>query len=92
MGEIIDLLLYVAGDAPNSRLALANLEAFCRRLPDGRFRLEVVDVLRSPERALAERVLLTPTLVRRAPLPERRIVGHLGDAGSLAMILGVEAP
>lgn len=90
MTRAIEILLYVAGEAPNSRLAVANLEAFCRSLPAGRCRVEIVDVLRSPERALAERVLLTPMLVRRAPGPERRVVGNLSDARALASVLGLE--
>jgi len=87
---VIEVRLYVAGEAPNSRLAVANLEALCRRLPAGRCRVEIVDVLRAPQRALAERVLLTPMLVRRAPRPERRVVGNLSDAAALAAALGIE--
>ena len=61
--------LYVAGDAQNSAQAVANLTALCRtHLPD-RHDIEVVDVFREPKRALADGILMTPTLVKLAPSP-----------------------
>lgn len=75
----VNLRIYVAGDATNSAQAIANLRAICREhLPD-RHTIEIVDVFRNPDRALTDRVFLTPTLIRVAPLPERRIVGTLRD-------------
>ena len=82
--------LYVAGDAPNSTQALANLTAFCRaHLPD-RYEIEVVDVFREPKRALGESIFLTPTVVLLAPPPVRRIVGTLNHTLSLLLALGLE--
>ena len=73
------LRLYVAGDAPNSARARDNLDRFCQaHLPD-RHQIEVVDVLAKPDRALADRILVTPTLLRVAPRPDRRIIGNLSD-------------
>ena len=83
--------LYVAGDALNSAQALANLTALCRtHLPD-RFEIEVVDVFRQPERALADGIFMTPTLVRHAPLPVRRIIGTLSQTQPVLQALGLEA-
>lgn len=83
--------LYVAGDAQNSTLAVANLTAFCRtHLPD-RHQIEVVDVFREPKRALAEGILMTPTLVAIAPPPSRKIVGTLSHTKTLMMALGLLA-
>lgn len=83
--------LYVAGDALNSAQALANLSALCRtHLPD-RFEIEVVDVFREPKRALDEGIFMTPTLVRFAPLPVRRIVGTLSQTQPVLQALGLEA-
>lgn len=79
--------LYVAARLPNSQRALANLTEFCRQHLADRHRIEVVDVFESPERALADNVLLTPTLVVVAPLPTRTIVGDLSDAGVLLQVL-----
>jgi circadian clock protein KaiB len=83
--------LYVAGDAQNSAQALANLTALCRRhLPD-RHEIEVVDVFRESKRALAEGIFMTPTLVKLAPSPARRIVGTLSQTQTVLQALGLEA-
>jgi len=82
--------LYVAGDAPNSALAIANLAAFCRaNLPD-RHEIEIVDVFREPQRALAESIFLTPTVLVLAPPPVRRIVGTLSHSLTLLLALGLK--
>ncbi len=82
--------LYVAGDAPNSAQALANLAALCRaHLPD-RHEIEVVDVFREPKRVLADGVFMTPTLVKLAPFPIRRIVGTLCQTQPVLQALGLE--
>ena len=84
--------LYVAGNAPNSAQALANLRTLCRvHLPD-RHQIEVVDVFREPKRALADRVFLTPTLVKLAPGPVQTIVGTLGNTQPVLWALGLEMP
>jgi circadian clock protein KaiB len=83
--------LYVAGDAPNSAQARANLDAICRSyLPDWHD-IEIVDVLREPKRALDDRVLMTPTLVKLSPSPSRRIVGTLSQTEPVLQALGLEA-
>ena len=63
--------LYVAGDAQNSAQALANLTALCRAYLPDRHEIEVVDVLLEPERALADEIQLTPTLIKLAPPPPK---------------------
>ena len=82
--------LYVAGDTPNSSLALANLKALCHTHLEGRYQIEVVDVFREPDRALADSVYMTPALVRVKPLPSLRIVGTLTDQAMALRALGVE--
>lgn len=82
--------LYVAGDTQNSAQAVANLNALCRaRLPD-RHHIEVVDVFREPKRALADGILMTPTLVKLAPSPVRKIIGTLSQEQPLLVALGLE--
>ncbi len=82
--------LYVAGDAPNSAQALANLRTLCRvHLPD-RHQIEVVDVFREPKRALADGIFMTPTLVKLAPSPVRSIVGTLSQMPPVLRALGLE--
>ena len=87
---IFKFRLYVAGDAPNSALALSNLTALCRvHLPD-LHKIEVVDVFLEPKRALADGIFMTPTLVKLAPSPVRRVVGTLSQMQPMLQALGLE--
>jgi circadian clock protein KaiB len=82
--------LYVAGDALNSTQALANLTAFClAHLPD-RHEIEIVDVYKEPQRALADGIFMTPTLVKLAPSPIRSIVGTLSQTQTVLQALGLQ--
>jgi circadian clock protein KaiB len=71
--------LYVADDTMNSAQATANLQALCQSHLSGRHEIEIVDVFKDPQRAILEGIRMTPTLLRLAPLPVRRIVGTLMD-------------
>jgi circadian clock protein KaiB len=83
--------LYIAGEAPNSTRAAANLGVLCREhLPD-LYEIEVVDVFREPRRALADGIFMTPTLVKLAPTPVRRIVGTLNQTEAVLVALGLDA-
>lgn len=87
---VVVLRLYVAGGAPNSLLAIANLEAICAEyLKDGH-RLEVVDVLENPRRAMAEGVLVTPSLSKLSPLPAAQVIGSLSDKARVVLALGLK--
>jgi circadian clock protein KaiB len=81
--------LYVAGDAPNSLLAVANLRAICREFLAERHEIEIVDVLREPKRVLADDILLTPALVKLSPAPVRKIVGNLSQREPVLQALGL---
>ena len=88
---VVVMCLYVAGKAPNSVKAIANLEAICRRyLKDG-YKLEIVDVCEHPRRALADGVVVTPTLVKVSPAPASNVIGNLSDTSSLLAGLGLHA-
>jgi circadian clock protein KaiB len=85
--------LYVAGEAPNSTAATIRLEDVLRRQDDLEVDLEIVDVLDHPERGHRDGVLVTPTLVRAYPPPERGRIGNLHDRDALPQALGLpEAP
>jgi circadian clock protein KaiB len=87
---VVVLRLYIVGGAPNSVLAVANLAAICREyLKDGH-RLEVVDVLEHPGRAMAAGVLVTPSLAKLFPLPAANIVGNLSDKARVLLALGLK--
>ncbi|MGA3169549.1 MAG: circadian clock KaiB family protein [Chthoniobacteraceae bacterium] len=81
--------LYLAGGAPNSVRAFANLYAICRKHFPGSHRIEVIDVLKEPLRALAEAVLVTPTVVKLSPLPEQQIIGDLSEEEAVLQALGL---
>ena len=83
--------LYVAGDAPNSTQAVHNLNALCRKHVPNHYEIEIVDVLREPKRALADMVLMTPTLVKLSPAPMTRIIGNLSQAQPLLQSMGLAA-
>lgn len=89
--ESFTFRLYIAGDAPNSLLAIANLKELCEtHLPD-RHTIEIIDVLLDPKRALRESILMTPTLVTESPYPGHRIVGTLSNTEPILQILGLGA-
>ena len=83
--------LYVATDTLNSTQAMANLNALCRTHLPGRHEIEIVDVFREPQRALDEGIRMTPTVLKLAPLPTKRIVGTLVDTQHILEILGLKA-
>lgn len=81
------LRLYVAGRAPNSLRAIANVKAICSEHFAGH-ELEIVDMLKDPRRALADRIIVTPTLLKVLPLPAGRVIGDLSDTSQVLLILG----
>jgi circadian clock protein KaiB len=89
-GARVVLRLYVAGAGPNSVAAAANLRRVCEEHLRGRYRLEIVDVLREPSRAVRDGVVLSPTLVKVSLPPRRRIVGTLRDHRLVLEALGLE--
>lgn len=82
--------LYVAGDTQNSMQAVANLTSLCRTYLPDRHEIELVDVFRDPKRALEDRILMTPTLVKLEPLPSGRIIGTLSQTDFVLQTLGLE--
>jgi len=84
----LQLRLYVAGNAPNSRLAIANARAICDEHFSSGYELEIVDLLDHPQRALADGIIVTPTLLVLLPLPVQRVIGNLSDTKQVLMTLG----
>jgi circadian clock protein KaiB len=77
------LRLYVSGTSGQAAKAVERLQRICAEELQGRYRVEVIDVLRDPDRAERDRILATPTIVKAAPAPERRVVGDLSDTRTL---------
>ena len=87
--SVFSFRLYVAGDAQNSVRAIANLTALCDDRLKGRHRIEIVDVFGEPQRALADGIVMTPTLIRVEPSPIRRVIGTLERTDVVAIALGL---
>lgn len=74
-----ELRLYVAGQTPRSLAAFANLKKICETHLQGKYRIEVIDLLVHPELARADQVVALPTLIRKLPPPVKRIIGDLSN-------------
>ena len=84
------LRLYVAGQTPKSVAALSNLKRICEHHLAGRYRLEIVDLLQNPKLAAGDQILAVPTLVRKLPVPIKKIIGDLSDAERVLVGLDVQ--
>ncbi len=73
------LRLYVAGQTPRSLTAFANLRQICEQHLPGRYEIEVIDLARQPQLAQSDQIVALPTLVRRLPVPIRRVIGDLSN-------------
>jgi circadian clock protein KaiB len=73
------LRLYTAGQSPKSLAALENLKKLCDEHLAGKYRIEVVDLLKNPRLAKDDQIVAIPTLVRQLPPPLRKIIGDLSD-------------
>lgn len=78
-GSILELRLYVAGQTPKSIAAFANLRRICDEHLVGRYRLEVIDLMKNPTLARGDQILAVPTLVKKLPTPVRKILGDLSN-------------
>ena len=83
----VRLRLYVAGNAPNSLRAVENAKAICEEYFAAAHDLEIVDLLVHPQRALADGIIVTPTLVKLLPLPVQRVIGNLSDTQQVLLTL-----
>ncbi len=82
--ETWELHLYVTGRTPTCIRAIANLQYACAHWLPGRYQIEVIDLLENPRLAAGNQILAAPTLVRKHPLPIRKIVGDLSDTEAVA--------
>jgi circadian clock protein KaiB len=90
-GDVWDLVVYVADSSPKGQRAIENLKRACEEHLAGRYKIEIVDVLKNPRRAAADNILAAPTVVRRFPAPIRKLVGDLSDSDRLLIALELRA-
>ena len=77
--EFWELRLYVAGQTPKSLTAFANLKKLCEEHLEGKYRIEVIDLIENPTLARGDQILAIPTLVRKLPQPLKKIIGDLSN-------------
>ena len=90
--KVTVLRLFVTGRTGRADRAIAMLRNICENELKGEYELSIVDVLENPEIAESERVIATPTLVKRLPPPMRRIIGDLSDREKVLMGLQIDPP
>ena len=83
------LKLYVTGDTIRSDRAISNLEKLCQENFLNEYKIHIIDVLKQPDIAEKEKIIVTPTLIRESPLPQVRIIGDLSDIKTVLMGLGI---
>lgn len=86
------LRLYVSGMTPRSRQAIENIRNVCEEHLAGRYDLEIIDIYQQPGLAKEGQVIAAPTLVKKLPLPLRKIIGDMGDPGRIMVVLGIVPP
>jgi circadian clock protein KaiB len=85
-----ELRLYVAGKTPNCTRAFENLERICKQALKDRYKIEVIDLLIKPELAEGDQIIAIPTLVRKLPLPVKKIIGSLQNTERVLMGLDLK--
>ena len=89
MEESWELKLYVAGNTPKSVTALKNLKKYCDDHLQGKYRIEVIDLLKKPQLAEGDQIFALPTLVRKVPVPIRKIIGDLSNEEKVLVGLNI---
>jgi circadian clock protein KaiB len=90
--KLWQLRLYVAGQTPKSLTAFSNLKKICENHLEGRYVIEVIDLLEQPQLSKGDQILAIPTLVRKLPVPVRKIIGDLSDTERVLVGLDLRPP
>ncbi len=85
------LRLYVSGMTPRSRQAIDNIRRLCDEHLAGRYDLEIIDIYQQPALVKDSQVIAAPTLVKKLPLPVRKVIGDMADPGRVMVVLGIVA-
>jgi circadian clock protein KaiB len=84
-----ELRLYIAGKTPKSVSALNNLNKYCEEHLKGKYKIEVIDLLLQPQLAEGDQIFAVPTLVRKVPVPIRKIIGDLSNEEKVLVGLNI---
>ncbi len=82
--------LFVTGASPNSLRAITNIKSFCETYLPEKYQLEIIDIHQQPDFAQKEQIVALPLLVKKFPLPERRLIGDMSDTTKILKGLGLE--
>lgn len=88
--EMFELRLYVAGQTAKSLTAIANLQRICETHLIGQYRIEVIDLIKTPQLAAGDQIFAVPTLVRRLPEPIKKIIGDLSNEERVLVGLNIQ--
>lgn len=84
------LKLYVTGMTPRSRAAISNIKKMCEEHLKDRYELEIIDIYQQPELAKSEQLIAAPTLIKKLPLPLRRLIGDMSEPERILVALAVK--
>jgi len=84
-----ELRLYIAGQTPRSVTALKNITKYCNEHLDGKYTIEIIDLLKNPQLAEGDQIFAIPTLVRKVPVPIRKIIGDLSNEEKVLVGLNI---
>lgn len=87
--NIMELRLYIAGQTPKSILALKNITKYCKEHLEGKYSIEIIDLLKNPQLAEGDQIFAIPTLVRKFPEPLRKIIGDLSSEEKVLVGLNI---
>lgn len=85
------LVLFITGASPNSVRAINNIKSICEKYLKGNYILEIVDVYKNPEMAQKEQIVALPTLIKKRPEMERRLVGDMSETAKVMRGLGISS-
>jgi circadian clock protein KaiB len=88
-GAGFEFRLYITGASPNSSRAVSNIRKILEDCMGGRYKLEIIDVYQQPQIAQSADIIALPMLVRKHPLPEKRMIGDLSDAERIIQQMGI---
>jgi circadian clock protein KaiB len=88
--EVFELRLYVAGQTRKSAAALSNLKKYCEQHLAGKYIIEIIDLLKHPQLAERDQIVAIPTLIKKVPLPVRKIIGDLSSQEKVLVGLDIK--
>ena len=87
--EEYHLVLYITGASPNSVRAINNIKSLCEKYLKGNYILDIVDVYQNPDIAQREQIIALPTLIKKKPASERRLVGDMSETEKVMRGIGI---